>query len=278
MQNLKTEPLRDLYPPIEPFNSGVLKVDNLHTLYWEQCGNKDGKPVVFLHGGPGGGIGADDRRYFDPKAYSVILFDQRGAGKSTPHASLEKNTTWDLVDDIEKLRELLWFYQEGASHIFPDIWHDYLHAIPEAERHDMMQAYHKRLTGSNQEEMQECAKAWSKWECATSKLYVDPAHVAKAENDEWAVAFARIECHYFVNKGFFESDGWLLENVHKIRHIPGVIVQGRYDLVCPAKTAWELHSKWPEAELKMIPDAGHSAREKSIAAALLDATDKFRDL
>ncbi|KAJ3144346.1 hypothetical protein HDU89_008565 [Geranomyces variabilis] len=315
--------LRQPYPVIEPFDQGNLKVSDLHTIYWEVSGNPCGKPVVYLHGGPGGGTSGDDRRFFDPAVYKIVVFDQRGSGKSTPHACLEDNTTWALINDIETLRnhlkiekwvvfggswgstlalaysemhpevvkalclrgifmlresELKWFYQDGASHIFPDIWDSYLEPIPVAERGNLMQAYHRRLTGDNQDEQIRCAKAWSKWECATAKLYMSPENIAKAEADEWAVAFARIECHYFVNKGFFDRDDWILHNLHKIKHLPCVIVQGRYDVVCPARSAWDLKKNWPSAELHIIDDAGHSATEPSIKAALVEAMDKFRHL
>lgn len=311
------------YPPIEPFNTGTLQVSSVHTLYYEQCGNPNGKPVVFLHGGPGGGISADDRRFFDPTVYRAVLFDQRGAGKSTPMASLEDNTTWHLVDDIEKLRahlgierwvvfggswgstlalayaqthpdrvkalvlrgifllgreELEFFYQQGSSWIFPEAWDEYLAAIPEVEHGDLISAYYRRLTSNDETVRQQAAAAWSKWECTTSRLYVDPELVKKASNDKWADAFARIECHYFVNGGWFKRDLQLLHDIHKIKHIPAVIVQGRYDMVCPARTAWALHKKWPEAEFHMVPDAGHSAREPGIAQRLVEACNKFREL
>lgn len=302
----------------------MLKVSNLHTLYWEVSGKKDGNPVVFLHGGPGGGTGEKDRQYFDPEAYKIVLFDQRGAGKSTPSASLEENTTWDLVSDIEKLREhlkidkwvvfggswgstlslayaqthpervkalilrgiftlrkseLKFFYQEGTSHIFPDAWDEYLAPIPEEERDDMMAAYHKRLTSEDDQIRTEAAKAWSKWEMATSKLRVDPNDIARAAQDDWALAFARIESHYFVNEGFMR-EGQLLEKqaVDKIRHIPTVIVQGRYDVVCPARSAYDLKKVFPEAELTIVPDAGHSAREIPTSKLLTEAADRFRNL
>ncbi|KYG66282.1 prolyl aminopeptidase [Bdellovibrio bacteriovorus] len=315
--------MRDFYPPIEPINKGFLKVSDIHNLYWEECGNPQGQPVVFLHGGPGGGIGPDLRRFFDPKAYRIILFDQRGSGSSTPNAELKDNTTWDLIKDIETLREMFkidtwvvfggswgstlalayaithpdrvkglilrgiflcrpseikWFYQEGASQIFPDVWDEYLKPIPPNERHDMVTAYYKRLTDPSAEVRLTAAKAWSKWEAATSRLFVSPEAIDEFDDPEFALSFARIECHYFTNNAFFKTDNWLLENVDKIRHIPGVIVQGRYDVVCPARSAWDLHKAWPEAKFTFIADAGHAAAEPGTKSALIEATDAFRNL
>src|SRR5437763_373140 len=278
--------LRTLYFPIEPFDTGRLKVSDVHEIYYEQCGNPQGKPVVFLHGGPGGGIVPEYRQFFDPAAYRIVLFDQRGSGRSTPHASLEGNTTWDLVADIETLRahlgverwhvfggswgstlalayaethparvrslvlrgiflcrpkEIAWFYQEGASAIYPDVWEHYLAVIPAAERGDMVSAYYRRLTSDDAQVRLEAARAWSIWEGSTSKLFPDPSFIEQFGEDEFAVAFARIECHYFINNSFFETDNWLVEHVGALRHIPAVIVQGRYDVVCPMMSAWELH-------------------------------------
>lgn len=313
--------LRNLYPPNEPYDSGRLKVSDIHEIYYEQCGNAKGKPVVFLHGGPGGGLVPEYRQFHDPSAYHVVLFDQRGSGKSTPHASLEENTTWDLVADIEKLREHLgiekwqvfggswgstlalayaethpdrvtelvlrgiflcrpneiqWFYQEGTSWVFPDVWEQFLNVIPEDERHDMVSAYYKRLTGEDEDEKIAAARAWSIWEGSTSKLYFDPESIERFADPQFALAFARIECHYFINNCFFPTDNFLLENIGKIRHIPGVIVQGRYDVVCPIRSAWDLHRAWPEARLHITPDAGHSVTEPGNASALIKATDWFR--
>jgi len=312
--------MRTLYPSIEPYDTGTLAVSPVHTIYYEQCGNPEGQPVVFLHGGPGGGIVPEYRRFFDPSAYRVILFDQRGSGNSTPHASLEENTTWDLIADIERLRELLgvekwhvfggswgstlslayaqthpdrvrsltlrgiflcrpeeirWFYQEGASWIFPDVWEQYRDVIPEAERGDFLGAYHRRLTGEDEAERVAAARAWSVWEGSTSKLHFDFEMIERFDDPTFALAFARIECHYFMNNAFFPTDNYLIENVGKIRHVPAVIVQGRYDVVCPMKSAWELHRAWPEAEFVVVPDAGHSATEPGIVDALVTATDKF---
>jgi len=312
--------LRPLYDPIEPFDTGRLKVSPVHELYYEQCGNPNGKPVVFLHGGPGGGLIPDYRRYFDPQLYRIVLFDQRGSGDSTPNASLEDNTTWHLVADIESLREhfgierwqvfggswgstlalayaqkhpaqvtelvlrgiflcrrreIDWFYQEGASWIFPDVWEEFLKVIPQAERENMVGAYYRRLVGSDKQERLAAASAWSIWEGSTSKLFLDHNAAEKYGDPRFALAFARIECHYFMNKAFFEADNYLIEHVDAIRHIPGVIVQGRYDVVCPMHSAWDLHRAWPEAELKIIPDAGHSISEPGIVDALVAATDRF---
>jgi len=317
---------RTFYPEIEPYQTGKLKVSSIHELYYELVGNPDAtQTAVFLHGGPGGGLASYNRQFFDPKAYRVVLYDQRGSGQSTPHASLEENTTWDLVEDIEKLRkhvsethkpniekwvvfggswgstlalayaetypervkalilrgiftlrrkELIWFYQEGASFMFPEAWDTFIAPIPEVERFDLMSAYHRRLTGNNEEERKKCAKAWTIWELSTSRLYVDQEYIARA-TDDFADAFARIECHYFVNGGFFKYDGQLLQEAGKLKNIPGVIVQGRYDMVCPATTAWDLKKHWPQAEFYMIPDAGHSAKEDGIISELVKACDKF---
>ncbi|TFK47682.1 proline iminopeptidase [Heliocybe sulcata] len=313
-----------MYPPIEPYETGKLKVSELHTLYYELSGSKDGNPVCLNAGGPGGGADEQDRSFFNPTKYKIVLFDQRGAGKSTPTACLEENTTWDLVKDLERVREhlgvdkwhvfggswgstlslayaqahpdrvktlvlrgiftlrkseLKFFYQEGASHLFPEAWDDFTAPIPEAERHDMMLAYHAQLTSVDDETRIRAAKAWSKWEMVTSKLYVDPKQIAHAEEDVWANAFARIENHYFVNDGFMR-DGQLLDQqeIDKIRHIPCTVVQGRYDVVCPATTAWALKKVWPEIEFHIVPDAGHSSREPGIAALLVKATDKYADI
>ncbi|MEP0819768.1 prolyl aminopeptidase [Trichocoleus sp. FACHB-46] len=312
--------IRELYPAIAPYRTGSLQVSDLHTLYFEESGNPEGKPVVFLHGGPGGGSIARYRQYFDATQWRIVVFDQRGCGRSTPHADLRENTTWDLVKDIEKLRshlgieqwvvfggswgstlslaysqtyperclglilrgifmlrqkELQWFYQEGASYIFPDAWEAYLQPIPPEERHDLIAAYHRRLTSPDLQVRLEAARAWSVWEASTSKLYPDPDLQARFAESDFADAFARIECHYFVNHGFFEPEDQLLQNVDQIRHIPAVIVQGRYDVVCPMISAWELHQAWPEAEFIVVSDAGHSMMEPGIRTALLEATDKF---
>jgi proline iminopeptidase len=311
---------RTLYPEIEPFRTGRLRVSELHEIHFEESGNPNGRPVVFVHGGPGGGTEPKMRRYFDPTKYRIVLFDQRGCGKSTPHAELRENTTWDLVADMERLRtelgidkwmvfggswgstlglayaethpervtalvlrgiflvrkqEIDWFYQRGANALFPDAWEEYLAPIPESERDDLVAAYHKRLTSEDATVRQEAARAWSVWEGSTSRLFVDQDLIKRTAGDAFSLAFARIECHYFVHKAFLRNDQQLLEDVGKIRHIPAVIVQGRYDVVCPVESAWALHRAWPEATLEIIPDAGHSANEPGIADALVRATDRF---
>ena len=312
--------MRELYPARQPYKQGKLKVSDLHTIHFEESGNPHGKPIVLLHGGPGGGCPPIYRQYFNPEKWRLIMFDQRGCGQSTPHAELQENTTWDLVNDIEKLRELLgvekwvvfggswgstlslaysqthpercaglilrgifmlrqkeirWFYQEGASNIFPDTWEEYLKPIPPEERHDMLSAYYKRLTSPDLQIRLEAARAWSIWEASTSRLFLDNQLMQTFGTNQFAEAFARIECHYFMNKGFLETEDQLLLNVDRIRHIPGVIVQGRYDVVCPMISAWELKNIWQEAELIIVPDAGHSMSEPGIRSALIEATDKF---
>lgn len=321
MKDERTMKRRGLYPAIEPFYTDRLDVGDGHEIFFEQCGNPGGKPVVYLHGGPGGGVNAAFRRYFDPASYRIILFDQRGCGQSTPHASLENNTTWDLIGDIEKLRdhlgisqwqvfggswgstlalayaqkhpdrvtelvlrgiftlrrsELLWFYQEGASNVFPDAWEHYVAPIPPAERGDMIDAYYRRLTSDDAVVRQNAARAWSVWEGSTLSLWPDPAREAHFGEDDYSLAFARIECHYFVNGGFFEYDGQLLAEIDKCRHIPAVIVQGRYDMCTPVRTAWDLHKAWPEADFRLVHDAGHASSEPGIIHELISATDHFR--
>lgn len=301
----------------------MLEVSDLHTIHGEEFGNPDGKPAIFLHGGPGGGIEPFYRQYFNPEKWRLTLIDQRGCGKSTPFAELEENTTWDLVDDIEKVREKLgvekwvvfggswgstlslayaqtypqqvkglilrgifmlrkkelqWFYQEGTSAIYPDAFEHYLKPIPEEERNDLLNAFYNRLTADDKEIRLKAAKAWAIWEGATSKLHSDLDLVERFGQDEFAEAFARIECHFFVNGGWFDPEDQLLQNIDKIRHIPGVIVQGRYDVVCPMTSAWDLHKAWPEAEFHIIQDAGHSMTEPGIQSKLIEATEKFSTL
>jgi proline iminopeptidase len=312
----------DFYPPIRPYNSGFLRVSPVHEIYYEESGNPKGKPVVFLHGGPGGGTDAKMRQFFNPKRYRIVLFDQRGSGKSKPSASLVDNTTWHLVSDIETVRqhlkidkwqvfggswgstlalayaqkhperctelvlrgifllrksELDWFYQDplGAGSLFPDLWEDYLAPLSESERADCVSSFYKRLTSDNRDTLLEAARAWSIWESALSYIKMNTNYVKRANDAEFAAAFARIECHYFINGGFLDRPNQLLEDVHKIRHIPTVIVQGRFDVVCPARSAWDLHKAWPEADLRIVPDAGHSAFEPGTARELIKATDRF---
>ena len=312
--------MRTLYPEIEPFDSGMLKLDGRHTMYYEQCGNPIGKPVVFLHGGPGAGCGAKMRRFHDPEKYRIVLFDQRGSGRSTPHADLVDNTTRHLVADIEALRahlriarwqvfggswgstlalayaeahpqvvtelvlrgifmlrrwELEWFYQQGTSRLFPEAWDNYLAAIPPVEHHDLISAYHRRLTSDDEATRLAAARAWSVWEGSTSFLRQDADFIDSHEDAKFALAFARIECHYFVNGGFFEVEDQLLRDAHRIKDVPGVIVHGRYDVVCPIANAWDLHKAWPRAKLEISAASGHSAFEPENVDALVRAADGF---
>ncbi|GAA6063724.1 hypothetical protein JCM10212_001625 [Sporobolomyces blumeae] len=317
--------MSSLFPEIEPYHSELLPVSDVHSLSIKQYGNPNGHPVLFNHGGPGGGCDPKDARRFDPTHYRIVLYDQRGAGDSTPAASLESNTTPDLVQDIEKIRqhlkietwhvfggswgstlslayaqehpsrvrslmlrgiftlrksELDFFYQgPGTSDLFPDFWDDYVSVIPEPERHDMVAAYYRRLTSSDARVRSEAGRAWSRWEMATSRIEVDSAYLARADEPGFADAFARIEAHYFVNQGFFPSDGYLLSpsQIAKIRRIPTKIVQGRYDVVCPTKTAFDLHKAMPEAEFVLVT-AGHSAGEEQIERELVKATEEFKKL
>ena len=309
-----------LFPPIDPFNSGFMERDG-HQIYYEQCGNPNGKPAVFLHGGPGGGGSTAVRRFFDPKKYHIVIFDQRGCGRSKPHGCLEKNTTWDLVEDIEALKNMLrienwlvfggswgstlslaysqtypasvsemvlrgifmlrkkeldWFYQEGASNIFPEAWEKFLEPIDENQRDDLMSAYHKIFKSDNEEKKLAAAIAWSRWEGSTSSLSYNPDMANSFSNPQFALAFALIENHYFVNKGFLEHENQLIESgIDIIRNIPTTIVQGRYDIVCPMKTAWELAKNWPEAKLIVAPSSGHTAFEKEITNELIKATNGY---
>ena len=309
-----------LFPPIEPFHSGFMERDG-HQIYYEQCGNPNGKPAVFLHGGPGGGGRTTVRRFFDPKKYQIVIFDQRGCGRSKPHGCLEKNTTWDLVEDIETLKKILgfkkwlvfggswgstlslaysqtypasvsemvlrgifmlrkkeldWFYQEGASNIFPEAWEKFLEPIDENQRDDLMSAYHKIFKSDNEEKKLAAAIAWSRWEGSTSSLSYNPDMADSFSNPHFALAFALIENHYFVNKGFLEHENQLIESgIDIIRNIPTTIVQGRYDIVCPMTTAWELSKNWPEAKLIVAPSSGHTAFEKEVTHELIKATNGY---
>lgn len=314
-----TETLRTLYPEIEPFDSGMLDVGDGHRVYWERVGTRGAKPAVFLHGGPGGGISPKHRQVFDPKLYDVILFDQRGCGRSTPHAELEANTTWHLVADMERLREMTgfdtwlvfggswgstlalayaethpervselvlrgiftlrrsevdWYYQHGASLMFPEKWERFIAQIPEQERDSFVQAYRARLTSDDKATRIAAAKAWSVWEGETITLLPEPETSDKFGEDEFALAFARIENHYFVHAGWMD-DGQLIRDAGKLKGIPGVIVQGRYDMACPPVTAWELHKAWPEAEYHLIEGAGHAYSEPGILDRLIRATDQY---
>jgi proline iminopeptidase len=310
---------RGLYPEVEPFSAGWLPTGGAHEIYYEECGALGGKPAVVLHGGPGGAINTTMRRFFDPARWRVALFDQRGCGKSRPNASLQDNTTWTLVEDIERLRkrlgvqkwtvfggswgstlalayaithpervealvlrgifllterELKWFYQDGASMIFPDAWERFCAPIPARERDDMIGAYHKRLVHADRRIQAEAAAAWSQWEGDTISLRGPEARPAKFNEVDFAIAFARIECHFFANRGFFDQDGWLLDNIGRIAGIPGWIVQGRFDVVTPLESAWALKNAWPAAKFEIIWDAGHASTEPGIIDALIRATDE----
>jgi proline iminopeptidase len=314
-------PLLPFYPETQPHSRGRLKVSPLHEIYFEQAGSPGGQPAVVLHGGPGGGISPFLRQMHDPEHYRIILFDQRGCGQSTPHAELVDNTTWDLVADMERLRqhlgidrwqvvggswgstlalayaqthpervtaivlrgiftlrrsEIQWFYQQGASALFPDLWEIFQAPIPAPERGDMIGAYYRRLTEPDEAIRLACARAWSQWEAGTLSLLPDPQRVAAFGGGSFALAFARIECHYFVNRGFFERDDYLLANAHRLKPIPGTIIQGRYDVVTPAETAWALHRAWPEAGFEMIADAGHTGTEPGIRDAIIRATESLK--
>ena len=308
-----------LYPSIEPFSSGLLQVSDLHQIYYEQSGNPNGKPVLFIHGGPGGGTSPIHRRYFNPELYHIILVDQRGCGKSLPHAEIRENTTQLLIQDFEKIRLLLgvekwllfggswgstlglayaeahpgcvtglilrgiflglvedlrWMYQQGASEVFPEAWSEYLDVIPENERHNMITAYHVRLTSNDKKIQQQAAIAWSKWEASISSLIIDHALIARFSDDNFSLAFACIENHYFTNY-FFMRQNQLIEEAYKISHIPMIMVHGRYDMCCPMRGAWQLKQALPHAKLMVVPDAGHSLTEMGITQELVTATNLF---
>ena len=312
--------MNNLYPPISPFNEFYLNVSKTHTIFVEESGNPKGKPVIFLHGGPGGGIEPIYRQYFNPDKWRIIIFDQRGCGKSIPHAELHENTTWDLVNDIEIIRNYLnikswivfggswgstlalsyaikhtskckglilrgifllrqmeidWFYQEGCSYIYPDEWEEYIAVIPKNQRNNLVKAYYKQLTSKKLDIRIRAAKAWSKWESRTSKLIQNKKSLHQFSDDRIAEAFARIECHYFINKGFFNTDSWILDNINLIENIPNVIIQGRYDVVCPMRSAWDLHQQWKNSNLIIVPDAGHSMLEEGIQKRLIEYTNQF---
>ncbi|GMR15920.1 MAG: prolyl aminopeptidase [Gammaproteobacteria bacterium] len=311
--------MRNLYPDITPYKTHQIKVDELHSLYIEESGSPEGIPVLFVHGGPGAGCESYHRRFFDPNVYRIILFDQRGCGRSTPHAELEANTTQALVADMEVIRDKLdincwvlfggswgstlslvyaethadqvmalivrgifltrqkeidWFYQEGASRIFPDYWQDFIAPIPEDERENLLTAYYQRLTGENEIAQMHAAKAWSIWEGRTATLKQNKNVIDHFGSAHTALSLARIECHYFMHDSFLEENQ-ILNNADKLQNIPGVIVQGRYDLICPLESAWDLHQVWSKAELKIITDAGHSATEAGTVDALVNATDEM---
>ena len=316
---LTTAP-RNVYAALEPYRHGWLRVSATHEIYWEESGNPRGKAAVFVHGGPGCGASANSRQYFDPARYRIVVFDQRGCGRSRPTASLEDNTTWHLVEDMEALRkhlritqwllfggswgstlalayaqahpervsalvlrgifllrrqEIQWFYQHGASEVFPDRWEYFLEPIPAAERGDLVGAYYRRLTGSDPRAALKAAKAWAGWEAATSHLLLNEGTLAVWAQDQYALTVARIECHYFFHCGFFQHEGQLLRDLNRIRHLPAVIVQGRYDMPCPMRSAWDLHRAWPEADFRIVGDAGHSASEAGITHELILSTDRF---
>ncbi|MEM0985821.1 MAG: prolyl aminopeptidase [Pseudomonadota bacterium] len=319
----KTTSRRTLYPRHEARRTGRLRVTDLHEIYWEESGNPNGLPVLGLHGGPGGGSSPEMRRFFDPERYRIVLFDQRGCGRSTPHSELRENTTWDLVQDAETIRNMLkidrwivfggswgstlalsyavthpertlglllrgifliteaeirWFYQEGASRLFPDSYERYVAPIPEEERGDLLSAFHRRLTGGNRAERLTAARAWARWEGETLSLKGPVVRPPRFDEDEFVDAFARIECHYFKNKGFFEEDGWLLKAAReRLVRTPGTIVHGRYDVITPLSSAWALKKAWPGADLHIIPDAGHSSLEPGIVDRLVRSADNFAD-
>jgi proline iminopeptidase len=309
-----------LYPPIDPFAHGRLAVGDSHTIYFEQCGNPNGAPVLMVHGGPGGGSNPTMRRFHDPRHYRIVLFDQRGCGRSTPHASIAHNTTWDLVEDMERLRvhlgierwqlfggswgstlslayaqkhpqrvtamilrgifllrrrELDWFYQDGCNWLYPEAYESFARLIPEADRGDIISAYYKRLTDPDPRVHIEAARTWSIWEGSTLALLPDAERIRSFGQERYALAFARIECHYFVHRGFLDRDDQLLRDADRLANIPGRIVHGRYDVVTPLRSAWDLHKAWPQAELRIVADAGHAMTEPGNIHELISATREF---
>ena len=312
--------LISFYPSIDPYDTGMLEVSGGHSIYYEQSGNPDGKPAIYLHGGPGGGSSPGQRRVFNPEKYRIILFDQRGCGRSTPFASLEENTTWDLVADMERIREhlgiekwlvcggswgstlalsyalshtdrvtelilrgiftlrkaeLAWYYQYGASQIFPEEWERFLAPIAESDRGNLIEAYYAKLTGEDRAAQAEAARAWSMWEGSTINLLQRPGQIENYGSQQFSIAFARIECHYFIHGGWFETDNWLIDEAPRLEDVPTVIVQGRYDVCTPMTTAWDLHKALPHARFEVIPDAGHAYDEPGITDALVRATNEF---
>ena len=310
-----------LFQDIEPYSFGYLECDE-HEIYYEECGNPNGKPAVFLHGGPGGGGSKKVRGFFNPELYRIVIFDQRGCGRSKPHGCLNNNTTWDLVEDIEKLKnklnikkwlvfggswgstlslayaqtypdsvselilrgifmlrkkELDWFYQDGASRVFPEAWEGFLKPINKKNHDNLMDAYYRIFKSNDDKAKMEAAIAWSRWEGSVSTLSHKPEMITSYSDSKFALAFALIENHYFINKGFLENENQLIEtkSIDKIRHIPAKIIQGRYDIVCPMETAWELSKNWPESELIVAPSSGHSAFEEEITHELIKATQEF---
>jgi proline iminopeptidase len=313
-------PRHHLYPPLEPYNQARLDVPGGHAIYFEECGHPAGKPVLIIHGGPGGGTNPTMRRFHDPSRYRIILFDQRGCGRSLPHASIDNNTTWDLVGDMERLRahlrierwqlfggswgstlalayaqahtervtdmilrgiflmrreELRWFYQDGAKWLFPDAYAAFEKIVPPTERHDMIAAYHRRLTHPDRRIQIEAARAWSVYEGSTLALHQDAERLKLFASDSYAIAFARIECHYFMHRGFLRRDDELLKGASRLRRIPCVVVHGRYDVVTPLKNAFDLQQVWPEIDLRIVADAGHAMTESGTVHELLAATRRF---
>uniref|UniRef100_A0A6B2LA40 Proline iminopeptidase n=1 Tax=Arcella intermedia TaxID=1963864 RepID=A0A6B2LA40_9EUKA len=313
-----------MYPPVQPYVSGFLRVSEVHELYYEVCGNPHAKhTAVFLHGGPGGTLSDTYRQFFDPHLYRVVLFNQRGAGKSKPSGCLQENTIWHLVEDIERLRnyinhtqelqiqkwivlggswgsalalaysekypervkalivccvftasrkEMDWTYKAGASFLWPEAWEKFLQPIPEAERPELLSAYHRRLTGADEQERQKCAKAWTLWELSTSSFFPDEEAIARASDETYSSVFSSFESEYFVHGGYLKYDGQLIQEAEKMKDVPGFIIHGRYDMVCPVSTAWELKKHWPRAELVIVPDAGHAPRD-GIVREIIKATN-----